>query len=141
MRNYRPITLLNVDFKILAKTLTARLLTHMNEFAFPQQNGFVPKRSILTMFFSHTGLLAFILIDVLRPTLTPSRNMIIVGVSRSDGTARSRSQDDGLVPNASGPRATRRGEYGPSKTPNPTRCLRTMAAPRTVKKTKASRLS
>ena len=51
MRNYRPITLLNVDYKILSKVLAARLLTYMNEFASLHQNGFVPKRSIFDNIF------------------------------------------------------------------------------------------
>ena len=46
LRNYRPITLLNVDYKILTKILAKRLARHINEFASQHQNGFVPKRNI-----------------------------------------------------------------------------------------------
>ena len=46
LRNYRPITLLNVDYKILTKILAKRLAKYMNEFASLNQNGFVPKRNI-----------------------------------------------------------------------------------------------
>ena len=45
MKNYRPITLLNTDYKILAKILAFRLKQFMNTIASPQQNGFVPNRS------------------------------------------------------------------------------------------------
>ena len=46
IRNYRPITLLNVDYKILGKTLVARLKHIMDEIISPQQLGFVPGRVI-----------------------------------------------------------------------------------------------
>ena len=46
MRNYRPITLLNVDYKIMAKMLVARLAPVMDEIISPPQLGFVPGRNI-----------------------------------------------------------------------------------------------
>ena len=46
IRNYRPITLLNADYKILSKILVARLKPVMNDFISPAQTGFVPKRQI-----------------------------------------------------------------------------------------------
>ena len=41
-RNYRPITLLNGDYKILTRILTKRMNTAVLQFVSPQQNGFVP---------------------------------------------------------------------------------------------------
>ena len=41
-RNYRPITLLNNDYKILTRILTARMNEAVKQFVSPQQNGFVP---------------------------------------------------------------------------------------------------
>jgi len=46
VKNYRPITLLNTDYKILTKVLALRLKRYINTVASPQQNGFVPGRSI-----------------------------------------------------------------------------------------------
>ena len=41
-RNYRPITLLNADYKILMRVLTRRLNKAAVQFVSRQQNGFVP---------------------------------------------------------------------------------------------------
>ena len=41
-RNYRPITLLNNDYKILTRVLTRRMNEAVVQFVSPQQNGFVP---------------------------------------------------------------------------------------------------
>ena len=41
-RNYRPITLLNGDYKILTRVLTRRMNEAVLQFVSPQQNGFVP---------------------------------------------------------------------------------------------------
>ena len=41
-RNYRPITLLNGDYKILTRILTRRMNEAVLQFVSPQQNGFVP---------------------------------------------------------------------------------------------------
>ena len=41
-RNYRPITLLNGDYKILMRILTARLNSAVVQFVSAPQNGFVP---------------------------------------------------------------------------------------------------
>ena len=46
VRNYRPITLLNLDYKIMSKVLVARLSEVMDEIVSPQQLGFVPGRVI-----------------------------------------------------------------------------------------------
>ena len=46
IRNYRPITLLNTDYKILAKILVARMKQVMDEFISLPQTGFVPNRVI-----------------------------------------------------------------------------------------------
>ena len=41
-RNYRPITLLNGDYKIFTRILTRRMNEAVLQFVSPQQNGFVP---------------------------------------------------------------------------------------------------
>jgi hypothetical protein len=46
MRNYRPITLLQVDYKIYAKRLVARLKKEITNIISPAQLGFVPGRVI-----------------------------------------------------------------------------------------------
>jgi hypothetical protein len=45
-RNYRPITLLQVDYKIFTKMLVAKIKKVVHTFVSPQQLGFVPKRLI-----------------------------------------------------------------------------------------------
>ena len=47
IRNYRPITLLNCDYKILARILNTRLLDVLKTAAAADNTGFVPGRSIL----------------------------------------------------------------------------------------------
>ncbi|KAM9960751.1 hypothetical protein ACTFIW_009900 [Dictyostelium discoideum] len=42
--NYRPITLLNVDYKIYSKILNNRILRFLNNVISPFQTGFVPRR-------------------------------------------------------------------------------------------------
>jgi hypothetical protein len=44
--NYRPITLLNADYKLLAKVLANRLLPHLAAVIDPVQTGYVPGRRI-----------------------------------------------------------------------------------------------
>ena len=44
--NYRPITLLNTDYKILTKALAIQLTEHVGRLVHPDQAGFIPKRSI-----------------------------------------------------------------------------------------------
>ena len=44
--NYRPITLLNTDYKLLTKVLALQLLDHVRELIHPDQTGFIPKWSI-----------------------------------------------------------------------------------------------
>ena len=46
IRNYRPITLLNADYKILTKILVERLKSVVTEWVSTSQTGFVPKRQI-----------------------------------------------------------------------------------------------
>ena len=46
IRNYRPITLLNVEYKILTKILVERLKQVIEEIISPEQTGFVPGRHI-----------------------------------------------------------------------------------------------
>eukprot|EP00966_Prymnesium_polylepis_P128027 2960766-Prymnesium_polylepis.1 len=47
IRNYRPITLLNADYKILTKIIVSRFKRVMDSFVGAEQTGFVPKRQIL----------------------------------------------------------------------------------------------
>jgi len=44
--NYRPITLLNTDYKLLIKVLTHQLLDSIEIMIHNDQTGFIPKRSI-----------------------------------------------------------------------------------------------
>ena len=41
-RNYRPITLLNTDYKIFTRVLAKRMLRSVHEFVAEAQKGFVP---------------------------------------------------------------------------------------------------
>jgi hypothetical protein len=44
--NYRPITLLNTDYKILTKVLALQIIDEIHHMLHPDQMGFVPKRSV-----------------------------------------------------------------------------------------------
>jgi hypothetical protein len=46
IRNYRPITLLQVDYKIYSKVLVKRMKTVIDAFVSKEQPGFVPNRNI-----------------------------------------------------------------------------------------------
>ena len=46
IENYRPITLLNMDYKTMTKALAMQLATHIGKLLHPDQSGFVPNRSI-----------------------------------------------------------------------------------------------
>jgi hypothetical protein len=46
VRNYRPITLLQVDYKIYYKVLVRRMKTVIDSFVSTEQLGFVPNRNI-----------------------------------------------------------------------------------------------
>lgn len=46
IRNYRPITLLNVDYKIFSRVVTERMKVAVRHIVSPQQLGFVPGRLI-----------------------------------------------------------------------------------------------
>lgn len=46
IENYRPITLLNTNYKIMTKTLAMQLAQHISKLVHPNQSGFIPKRSI-----------------------------------------------------------------------------------------------
>ena len=45
--NYRPITLLNMDYKLLTKVLALQLMDHIKSLIHKDQAGFIPNRSIL----------------------------------------------------------------------------------------------
>jgi hypothetical protein len=44
--NYRPITLINTDYKLLTKILALQLSDHVRDLIHSDQAGFIPKRSI-----------------------------------------------------------------------------------------------
>jgi len=46
IRNYRPITLMNTDYKMLTKVLVLQLLDHTSQLVHPDQAGFIPGCSI-----------------------------------------------------------------------------------------------
>ena len=46
IKNYRPITLLNTDYKLLTKALSVDLASHIHLLIHPDQTGFIPKRTI-----------------------------------------------------------------------------------------------
>ena len=46
IKNYRPITLLNTDYKLLTKSLSSQLAKHIHTLIHPDQYGFIPNRSI-----------------------------------------------------------------------------------------------
>jgi hypothetical protein len=55
--NYRPITLMNADYKLLTKVLAIQLMDHVEQLVHPDQAGFIPHRSI----FDHIRLAKAIL--------------------------------------------------------------------------------
>jgi len=55
--NYRPITLMNTDYKMLTKVLVLQLLNHTSQLVHPDQVGFIPGCSI----FDHIRLAKVIL--------------------------------------------------------------------------------
>jgi len=46
IKNYRPITLLNTDYKLLMKTLSIQLASHIHALIHPDQTRFIPWRTI-----------------------------------------------------------------------------------------------
>ena len=60
VRNYRPITLLNADYKILAKILALRLKRTINTITSTNQNGFVPGRLLFDNYFLSQLVQAYI---------------------------------------------------------------------------------
>jgi hypothetical protein len=55
--NYRPITLLNTDYKLLTKVLAIQIMEHIPSMVHPDQAGFIPKCSI----FNHIRLAKLII--------------------------------------------------------------------------------
>ena len=51
LRNWRPITLLNVIYKILAKMIARRLQPYLSELIHDSQTGFIQERSIFDNIF------------------------------------------------------------------------------------------
>lgn len=45
IKNYRPISLINADYKILASIMASRIKEYLNDFVHTDQNGFLPKRN------------------------------------------------------------------------------------------------
>lgn len=45
MMDFRPLSMLNIDFKILSRALATRLLPHMQRLVHADQNSFIPSRS------------------------------------------------------------------------------------------------
>ena len=58
--NWRPITLLNTDYKLLTKLLGERLKIVLSSLIHPNQNGFVPGGSIFFSFLKPLGIYCFI---------------------------------------------------------------------------------
>ena len=48
LKNWRPITLLNVDYKILTKVLASRLSSYMSQLVYTDQTGYIKGRYIGT---------------------------------------------------------------------------------------------
>jgi hypothetical protein len=46
LKNYRPITLLNSDYKLFTKVITTRMATFIKTIVHPDQRGFLPKTNI-----------------------------------------------------------------------------------------------
>ena len=59
LRNWRPITLLNVIYKILAKTIARRLQPYLSELIHDSQTGFIQERSIFDNIFLFWEMVAF----------------------------------------------------------------------------------
>jgi len=57
IQNYRPITLINTDYKMFTKVLVLQLLDHVSQIVHPDQAGFIPGCSI----FNHIRLAKVIL--------------------------------------------------------------------------------
>ena len=49
IKNYRPITLLNTDYKLLTKALSVNLASHIHSLIHPDQTGFIPRRTIFDL--------------------------------------------------------------------------------------------
>jgi len=50
VKDYRPITLLNVSYKIVAKALARKLRTMADRLIHPSEHGFIPGRNIIDNF-------------------------------------------------------------------------------------------
>ena len=57
IKNYRPLALLNTDYKIYTKTIATKLADISHDILHEDQAGFVPKRSIYVLELSSIGSL------------------------------------------------------------------------------------
>ena len=94
IRNYRPITLLNTDYKLLTKVLALQLLDHVNQLIHPDQAGFIPNRSI----FDHIRLAKAILNYCYALTLPLGKGSQLGLGPRNNGQERNGLPDPGRGP-------------------------------------------
>ena len=59
IKNYRPITLLNTDYKLLTKALSTHLALHIHSLVHPDQSGFIQRRSIFNPINLNQSLCAY----------------------------------------------------------------------------------
>ena len=59
IKNYRPITLLNMDYKLLTKAMSTQLTQHIHFLIHPDQSGFIPKRLIFNPINLNQSLCAY----------------------------------------------------------------------------------
>lgn len=70
--SYRPISLLNTDQKILAKSLARRLSSHIGKLVHPDQTGFIPAR--------HTSYNLRRIFDIIYSSRDPDKDLVILSL-------------------------------------------------------------